>query len=388
MSLTVRGGGHNVAGLAVRDDAIMLDLSPMRAVHVQPESQLAHAQGGCLLCDLDRATAPHGLACPVGIVGDTGLGGLALGGGYGWLARRWGLTCDHIAAAEVVLANGSVVEASQEQFPELLWGLRGGGGNFGVVTRFTMRLRPVGDVWHQTASYALDRAKLALNTYNEAAVSFPDGLQVAGTFKRVGPEAMLLFTAVHLDGLAGRKVVDAFFSTTGGVTQQGTLLRYQSLQAGGDGVEPAGRRYYTKSCYPKELNGAAIDALLDAASRLPSQESVIDVNRLGGAIGCVPEASSAFPARDARFICAASAAWRSPTLDAHAISWSRSLIAALGPVSDQKTYVNYTPLDDDSVVSLYGEHRYKRLLALKNLADPDNLFDFNHNVRPRQRIEA
>jgi FAD/FMN-containing dehydrogenase len=380
--LTVRGGGHNVAGLAVNDEAVMLDLSPMRAVRLQPGERIAHAQGGCLLSDLDRSTVPHGLACPVGVVGETGLGGLALGGGYGWLSRRWGLTCDHVVAAEVVLADGTIVETSHKNLPELLWGLRGGGGNFGAVTRFTVRLRPVRDIWLQTVSCALEHAAHALGVYNEASRSFPDDMQVACAFRHARSAVELMFTTVHLDGADGRRIVEEFCSATDGQPQPGQLLRYSALQALGDGMEPPGRRYYTKSCYLKELNKEAIDVLLGAASRLPSTESVIDINHLGGAIARLPEESSAVPARDARFICSGSAGWECSRLDERAISWARSLASALELWSNRETYVNYAPMESGPARSLYGMKRYGRLSALKAMVDPDNIFRFNHNIQP------
>ncbi|HKB28535.1 MAG TPA: FAD-dependent oxidoreductase, partial [Candidatus Limnocylindrales bacterium] len=182
LPVSVRGGGHNVAGQALADGAVLIDLSLMRHVEVDRMRRVAEAGGGCLLRDLDRATTPYGLACPIGIVSHTGLGGLALGGGYGWLARKWGLTCDHIVSARIVLADGSIVEASDASHQDLLWGLRGGGGNFGVVTRFTLRLRPVGPMRHRVAAYPIDAAPDVMETWRSFAPRQVDGVHVMLSF--------------------------------------------------------------------------------------------------------------------------------------------------------------------------------------------------------------
>lgn len=228
--VTVRGGGHNVAGAAVADGAVMIDLSPMRGVLVDAKAMLAYADGGCLLRDVDAATARYDLACPSGVVSHTGLGGLALGGGYGWLARTWGLTCDHIAAAQVVLADGSIVEASDAEHQDLLWALRGGGGHFGIVTRFTLRLRPAGPLYYHVAQYPLEAAARALAAYRAFAEGQPRALHTIGALKRRWAGR----GRAQADGLARRPAGRpgagraAAGGRTGGLRRPGDLLRRAS----------------------------------------------------------------------------------------------------------------------------------------------------------------
>jgi FAD/FMN-containing dehydrogenase len=394
LPVTVRGGGHNVAGAAVADGALLLDLSPMRQVTVDPAAGLARAGGGALLGDLDAATTPLGLACPTGVVPETGLAGLALGGGYGWLARKWGLTCDHIVAAEVVLADGSVVEASPREHPDLLWGLRGGGGNFGVVTRFTLALRPAGPVWLRHWLFPLAEAGAALAAYRTAGPAQPDDLQTVVALKRAPATAeipaaqrgrpVLAVTAVWLadDPAVGWRLCDAALRGVEPLVRTTLRLPYAALQARGAGSEPAGRRYYTSSCYLRELTGPVIARLTGAAAACPSALSVIDLGYLLGAIGRVPEDGTAFPRRAAPFICSASAAWDGPAGDAENVAWARDLTATLREWRSGGSYVNYTPVGAGSARSVYGDAQYARLAALKAAYDPGNLFRANHNIEP------
>lgn len=394
LPVTVRGGGHNVAGAAVADGAVMVDLSPMRQVSVDPTARLAQAGGGALLGDLDAQTAPLGLACPTGVVPETGLGGLALGGGYGWLARKWGLTCDHIVAAQVVLADGSLVTASERENPGLLWGLRGGGGNFGVVTRFTLALRPAGQVWLRHWLFPLAEAGAVLAAYRSVAPDQPDDLQIVAALKRApaAPEIpaalrgrpVLALTAVWLTGepAGGWRICDAAFGAAGPPLVHTVRLPFAALQARGAGTEPAGRRYYTSSCYLRELPDAVITRLAAAAAACPSPVSVIDLGYLLGAIGRVPEPDTAFPRRAAPFICSASAAWDDPATDRENAAWAQSLTRDLREWQFGGSYVNYTPVRAGSARSVYGTAVYDRLAALKASADPGNLFRGNHNIVP------
>src|SRR6266487_1547025 len=394
LPVTVRGGGHNVAGAAVADGAVMLDLRPMRRVTVDPAAGLAQVGGGAQLSDLDAGTTPLGLACPTGMVPETGLGGLALGGGYGWLARKWGLTCDHIIAAQVVLADGSIVNASERENPGLLWGLRGGGGNFGVVTRFTLALRPVGQVWLRHWLFPLSEAGAVLAAYRAAAPAQPDDLQIVAAFKLAPtvqgiPGAqrgrpVLALTAVWLgDEPAGaRKICDAAFGEIGSPFVQTVRLPFAALQARGAGTEPAGRRYYTSSCYLRDLCDPVITRLAATAAACPSRASVIDLGYLLGAIGRVPEADTAFPRRAAPFICSASAAWDDPACDEENAAWARNLTRNLREWQFGGSYVNYSAVRVGSARSVYGPAHYGRLAALKSVVDPGNLFGAGHNIVP------
>ncbi|MFS4093126.1 FAD-binding oxidoreductase [Streptomyces sp. AF1A] len=394
LEITVRGGGHNVAGTAVADGALMIDLSPMRTVTVDPVARIAQAGGGCLLADLDAATTPHDLACPAGVVSHTGLGGLTLGGGYGWLARKWGLTCDHLLAAEVVLADGSVVEATEDDHADLLWALRGGGGNFGIVTRFTLRLRPVGPVHYHTGIYPLAAAQDALAAYRDFAPSQPDDLHTVGALKHAGTAdwipaelhgrpALFLTAAWFGDPDDGPAHTAPLFDTTGPAATLVRRMSYAELQSLGDHGEPAGHRYFTKSCYPTDLTPETAAAFIAAAQEIPSALSSIDFEYLRGAIEHVPEEDSAFPSRRAPYIFTASSQWTDPQQDARNIAWPRRSIERLAPMSTGGAYVNY--LQDEApgrVLEVYGTHRHTRLAAVKKAYDPANTFRRNQNIPP------
>lgn len=391
-AVTVRGGGHNVAGAAVADGAVLIDLSLMRDVQVDPERRTAHAQGGCLLGDVDAATTPHGLACPAGVVSHTGLGGLALGGGYGWLARKWGLTCDHIVAAEVVLADGSVVVADESQHTELLWGLRGGGGNLGVVTRFTLRLRPVGPVHHHTGVFPLADGLKALARYREFAEAQGPDLHAVGALKHAGPQdwipaelrgrpALFLTAAWFGDPAEGPAQTGPLFANAAGSDVR--RMSYAELQALGDHGEPHGNRYFTKSCYLTDLTEGPADELLVTAAAMESTRSSIDFEYLRGAITDVPDEDSAFPRRDAPYIVTVSAQWTDPAQDEANAAWSRRGVERLTRWQYGGAYVNY--LQDEhpgKVAEVYGAGRYARLAQLKHRFDPQNVLSGNQNILP------
>ncbi|MFI0723595.1 FAD-binding oxidoreductase [Streptomyces sp. NPDC021224] len=399
LAVTVRGGGHNVAGTAVADGALMIDLSPMNDVVVDPAAALVRAGGGCLLRDVDRATTRYGLACPAGVVSHTGLGGLALGGGYGWLARTWGLTCDHLVAAEVVLADGTVVEADDDSHPELLWALRGGGGNFGVVTRFTLALRPVGPVYFRRAVYELSEAVPVLAAYQAFAEQQSDDVHAVGSIHHVtandwvpaalaGRPALFLSVACFGDPAEGPESTDGLFEAVEPVAGTVGLLDYRTLQSLGDTSEPHGNRYYTKSGYLTEVSGAAAELAL-AGADMCSQASSVDFEFLRGAIARPSGAErSAFPNREAPYICTASAQWTDPAQDAPNAAWARRTLDRLVPWNHGGVYVNYLQDAESSdagvsrVVGAYGAPRYRRLAEAKSRYDPGNRFRSNQNVRP------
>ncbi|HEX4831831.1 MAG TPA: FAD-binding oxidoreductase [Trebonia sp.] len=392
LPVTVRGGGHNVAGTAVADGAVMIDLSLMRRVVVDPRKQMAQAEGGCLLGDVDRATTEHDLACPAGVVSHTGLAGLALGGGYGWLARKWGLTCDHILAAEVVLADGSIVHTRQH--PELLWALRGGGGNFGIVTRFTLRLREVGPVHQRIGIYALPDALAALARYARFAAGQPRDMHAVGALKIAGDQAWIpaalrgrpvltLTTAWIGPPGRGRAACSPLFDPVPPAASAQRVMSYAQLQALGDHGEPPGHRYYTKSRYLADLSPRSAQGLVAACAATKSPLSAIDFGYLRGAIEDVPDAESAFPSRSAAYICTASAQWLDPAGDRENIAWARE---AIGSVTDEPrggAYVNYLQDEPDGrVLEVYGEARYRKLAEIKRRYDPDNVFRGNQNISP------
>jgi FAD/FMN-containing dehydrogenase len=401
LPVSVRGGGHNVAGQALADGAVLIDLSLMRHVEVDRARRVADADGGCLLRDLDSATTPHGLACPVGVVSHTGLGGLALGGGYGWLARTWGLTCDHIVAAQVVLADGSIVEASDDSHPDLLWALRGGGGNFGVVTRFTLRLRPVGTMQYRVAAYPVDAAHDVMETWRSFAPHQVDGVHVMFSLRpryeddwlpaSLRGSSCLTLTMVAADD--DDEGVEQAAELLGKAPSAASIVRrlpYEELQSLDDDAEPPGRRYFTKSCYLTDVPADMTRHLIESIVTAPSPFSSIAVEYWRGAIAA-PNASaaSAFPNRDAPFMCTASAAWLHPQDDSGNCAWARQAIAGLPSQSVRRTYTNYMSPDQltSHVAQTYGAALHRRLARVKAEYDPGNLFHSNPNVLPAREAE-
>ena len=385
---TVRGGGHNVAGTAVDDDAVMIDLALLRSVTVDPQALLARAEGGSLLKDLDTATAAHGLACPAGVVGHTGLGGLALGGGYGWLTRKWGLTCDHIVEAEVVLADGSVIRATDDSHPDLMRALRGGAGNFGVVAAFTLQLRPVGPLSYRSALYSMEEAPAVLRAFRSFTEKQSDDLRVFGAFQELGHDesvpaalrgrqALDLAVVCSADDPQSLAQSAELLNAVPSATYAEQTMSYYELQARLDASGPAGRRYFTKTCYLSDLADGTIEQLVETAGRNPSRMSSIDVEFLRGAISDGTGRDSAFPHRDAAYLCTAWAAWTDPEQDEVNVAWSRGTMDALAPWQQAGNYGNYVPEEESAAPAADS-----RISAVKERYDPENLFRGRRNVVP------
>jgi hypothetical protein len=381
LAVTIRGGGHNVAGRALVDGAVLVDLSLMRNVTVDARRRIAIADGGCLLRDLDRATTVYNLACPSGVVSDTGLGGLALGGGYGWLARKWGLTCDHIVAADVVLTDGTVVSATENCEPDLLWALRGGGGDVGVVTRFTLALRPVGEVYIRQLTYHLDEGVQAIGGYRKFAEAQSDSLHAVAALKHSADDGVpVLSVTVLWLGLPGdgRAATDPLADQVMPFRSTERVLPFLALQRLGDDGEPAGHRYFTKSCYLGGLPDEIAASLVAAAWTCPSPRSSIDFEFLLGAIN-TPPADSAFPHREAPYLCTASAQWTVAAEDRANIGWARRTIDDLIAWHHGGTYVNYVQ-DQADPTAVYGMHEYQRLAGVKARYDASNTLGANQMI--------
>jgi FAD/FMN-containing dehydrogenase len=394
--VAVRGGGHGVGGHAVCDDGIVIDLSAMRAIAVDPVARTARAQGGVLWGELDAATQEHGLATVGGIVTHTGIAGLTLGGGIGWLMRRHGATVDNLLAAEVVTADGELLRASAGEHAELFWGLRGGGGNFGVVTAFEYRLHAVGPtVLAGPIYYALEDAPAALRFYRDLAAEAPDELTTILNLRRAPP---LDFLPAELHG---RHVLTVAVCWAGAIEEGERALAplrafgrplvdavaprpYVELQQLFNPAVPHGWHYYWKSCELPPLSDGAIDTLVEHAARIVSPRSYIIVFQLGGAIARVGEHDTAYGQRDAAHNVNINAVCLDgdPAREEHA-DWTRDCFAALEPFSTGRAYVNF--LGDEGqarVRAAYGEERYARLVALKRTHDPDNVFRLNQNIDP------
>ncbi len=381
----IRSGGHNIAGSSLCDGGLVIDLSRMNGVTVDPISRTARAEGGALLADLDAATQVHGLATTTGVNSDTGLIGLTLGGGIGRLGRKHGLSCDNMLSAEIVTADGQVLNASEDENAELFWGLRGGGGNFGVVTAITYRLHPLGPtVLAGSLVYEWKQVHDALRLYAEFSAAAPDALCM---------DAALITMP---DGKHGFSI-SAFYA--GPVEEGGRLLRplrealttvddqigplfYTQLQKAGDASFPRGRRFYWKAQFLREVTKAAADALIDRFPSVPSASSFFVFQQVGGAIARVPPAATAYANRRAAYDSFPVSIWNDPATDEANIAWAREMHAVLRPFAMDGVYVNNLGDEGhDRVKAAYGEN-YDRLLTLKRKYDPNNLFRLNQNIRP------
>jgi FAD/FMN-containing dehydrogenase len=383
--LSVRGGGHNVAGNAVCDGGVMLDLSPMRAVRVDPAARTAVAGPGALLGDLDRATQANGLATPLGVMSGTGIAGLTLGGGLGWLGGRFGLACDNLVAAEVVTAGGDVRTVDAETYPDLLWGLRGGGGNFGVVTAFTYALHPVGPVLAGGLVHPWSAAADVLRFHDEFVATAPDELATAVSVFRDPDAGPLVSIGLCWSGdLAdGERVLAPLRAFGAPLADTVTTLAYVDWQSAPDASYPRGRQHYWKSGYLRSLPDAAIDVLLDAVPDMPSTASGIGLQGMRGAASRVPVDATAFPHRTPQYDFLILGQWEDPADSERNIGWARRTFTAMTPHLADAVYVNNLGAEGpDRVRAAYGAN-HDRLVALKAKYDPDNVLRLNQNIKPR-----
>jgi len=388
LEIGVRCGGHNALGFAVPDGGLMIDLSLMGAVRVDPVQRRAWVQGGALLGALDAASQRYGLATTAGNVSHTGVGGLTLGGGMGWLARQCGLTCDNVISYRVVTAEGDVVRASQAEHRDLFWGLRGGGGNFGVVTEFQFRLHPVGtQAMVAEFSFPARRALRALSGWRDQLSSAP---RQATFFADVGRDGMATLGFAWVGDLApGRRLLQAMRGIGHPAGERVQELPYLDLQRRSDRVQTHSLRRYSKGHYLKELPDEALEAFLTRGARqrqagnersefLPN----VGLVAYGGAIADVPDGDSPFSHRDALVEYGAGTSWSDAAEDHDRIAAARRSAASLDPYASG-AYVNF--LDDqgaDSMLHAYSAEKLARLTAVKNAYDPENVFHLNHNIKP------
>jgi FAD binding domain-containing protein/berberine-like enzyme len=386
-TLAVKGGGHNIAGLAMPEGGLVLDMGELRGVEVDAERRLARAQPGALLGDVDAATQAHGLAAILGFVSQTGVAGLTLGGGFGYLTRRFGWTCDTVTAMELVTADGELVRASEESHPELLWGLRGGGGNFGVVTSFELALEPVGpEILGGPIAWRAEEAGPVLDLYRQLVAEAPPELTCVLAL-RLAPPAPWLPPDVHGkpvvmtvvcwsgDPAEGERVLAplrACGTPVGSALQRRTYVSQQQLL---DATQPKGRRYYWKSEYLPAVEAEALAIALEHLGRLPSPHSAIIVFPIGGAIERLPADHSAVGNRDARFVLNVTGSWERPEGDEAGVAWARGAWSDLRRFSTGGTYVNFLTEEegDERVRAAYGGN-LARLAALKRQWDPGNVF--------------
>jgi hypothetical protein len=384
LPVSVRGGGHNVAGNAVCDGGIMLDLSVMRQLRVDADRARALAGPGLLLGDLDRATQRHGLAVPLGVMSRTGIAGLTLGGGLGWLNGRYGLACDNLVAAEMVTADGELIRVGPDEHADLLWGLRGGGGNFGVVTSLEYRLNPVGPVLAGWLTYPPALAADALHFHHEFLMAAPDELVTAVSVGRDRSGAPQVFVGVCWCGAPeqGSDVVRPLRKFGPPVEDTIATMSYVDLQSAPDDNFPPGRLHYWKSGYLRHLTDAAVDTLLDIAAATPPGASGIGMQTLRGAASRVAVDATAFPHRAAQYDVLILAQWAEPALTEQHVAWARDCFAALQPHLENAVYVNNLGSEGPArIQAAYGAN-YLRLSELKSRYDPANVFRLNQNVEP------
>jgi FAD/FMN-containing dehydrogenase len=391
--VAVRGGGPNVAGNAVCDGGLVIDLSRMRSVRVDPVRRTARAEGGATWGDLDHEAATHGLATTGGAVSTTGIAGLTLGGGVGWLARRFGLACDNLLAVDVVTADGRWLTASADEHADLFWGVRGGGGNFGIVTSFEYRLHPVGMVLGGVVLHPRERARDLLRFYREFAAAAPEELASLFFFQFVPPLAFL-----PLD-LRGAPLVGVMFCYSGPpergaavvqplrqfgapVVEQVAAMPYPAMQRMLDAGSPPGVRNYWKAGFLTELGDGAVEAVVAHVTHAAQPGPLLEIFQFDGAVNRVGPHETAFSHRDGTFDFTAIAKWTDPAETQEQIAWVRALHQALEPFTTGGVYVNYLGDEgDERVRAAYGAN-YERLVALKNTYDPTNFFRLNQNVRP------
>jgi FAD/FMN-containing dehydrogenase len=395
LTLSVRGGGHNVTGNAAVDDGLMIDLSAMRGIRVQPDGSMVRLEPGVTLGELDRETQAHGLAVPAGVVTSTGVSGLTLGGGIGWLMRRHGLTIDRLRSVDVVAADGALVRASDDEHPDLFWGVRGGGGNFGIVSSFEFEAVPVGpEVVAGLLVFALEDAPEVLRRYATWAATAPDSITTIVVLRTVLPGPSFP-TELH-----GRRVLNVGLTHAGPmdvaerdiaplralgrplldlVDRRPFLAQQQLFEAS----VPWGHRYYWKTANLPSLSDGAIDLLVEHAESAPQPWSYTILFQLGGAVGRMDPDATAYEDRRAAFTVNINGVGTEPDGDAGIMSWARSQWDALRPHALPGGYVNFL-MDEGAgrVESVFGPAKFARLIDLKRRWDPDNVFRLNQNIPP------
>jgi FAD/FMN-containing dehydrogenase len=396
--LGVRGGGHSIAGLSAMDGGVLIDLSPMSGVEVDADRRLVRVQGGALLADLDRTTQEFGLATPGGVVSDTGVAGLTLGGGYGWLRRMYGLSCDNLIEVEIVGADGEIRTASADSNPDLFWAIRGGGGNFGVVTSFTFRLYPLGpEVAFAATFYPIEEAAEVMRRWRDYADQAPK--EVTSTCVTITfpanpelPEAIhdrpvIIVGGVHAGG------VEEGLAEMQPLRELGTVLfdmsgptPFVGVQSGFDPLFPRGElRAYWKTQYLNELSDEAIDVIAQRAKTRPAPLTLVNTFLMGGAIADVGEEDTAFAERKSRYMVSIDGHWTDAADDADRVAWVRSTSAELAEFGTGAEYLNFTGLAGEApsagVDSAFGRN-LSRLAEIKRIYDPDNVFGLNNNIPP------
>jgi len=394
LPLAVRGGGHNIAGSALVNDGLVIDLSGMRSVQVAPHKQRAWVEGGALLRDVDHETQAYGLATPLGINSTTGVGGLTLGGGFGWLTRKHGMAVDNLVSADIVTAGGERLHIDRDHHPDLFWAIRGGGGNFGVVTTFEFALHQVGPlVTAGLIVFPFAEARSLLRSYRDYVEALDDNISVWAVL-RGAPPLPFLPESVHGTGIVALaffspqpvdQVQDALATVRGFGTPIGEhvgAVPYAAWQQAFDPLLVPPARNYWKSHNFNTLSDAAIDVVVDYAGRLPSTQSEIFLGLIGGAANTRPPDETAYPHRKALYAMNVHTRWDTPGEDASCLAWAREFFKAAAPHAAGGVYINFLNEDEvDRIAEAYGPN-YARLRQVKAQYDPQNLFRANQNILP------
>jgi hypothetical protein len=388
--LSVRGGGHGVAGNAVSDGAVMLDLSAMKAIQVNPDTGTARAEPGLTLGEFDRATQAFGLATTLGVMSSTGIGGLTLGGGLGWLNGRCGLACDNLISAEVATADGRLLRASSRENEDLFWGIRGGGGNFGIVTSFEYQLHPVDRVLAGGLSYPLNMAPRVLRFFDDFVKAAPDELSAAASLALTpAGEPMVSITVCYCGPIVeGQRVLRPLRTFQAPVDDTIQPMPYPVLQSTPDAGFPSGRLHYWKSGWLGDVTDGAIETLMPFVTKMPSPASGIGLQQMHGVASRVAPSATAFPHRAEQYDFVILSQWSDRTDSDRNVQWTRAVFEAMRPHLEESVYVNN--LGDEGpgrVQAAYGEN-YARLVGVKRIYDPDNLFRGNQNIDPSADISS
>ncbi len=391
----VRGGGHNIAGSALCEGGLLIDLSLLRSVHVDPWQRTAVVEPGALLADFDHEAQQFGLATPLGINSTTGVAGLTLGGGFGWLSRKHGMTIDTLISADIVTAAGDLLRASAQENADLFWAIRGGGGNLGIVTSFTFRLHPVGpQVTAGLIVYPFDDARAVLPRYRDLAGRASDDLTCWSVLRQAPPlpflpqdvhgKEVVVLALCHVGApdVAERDIAPLMELGTPVGVHVGPMP-FAAWQQAFDPLLAPGSRNYWKSHNFARLDDGAIGVMIDYAGRLPTPQSEIFIAQLGGATSRVPPDATAYPHRDAEFVMNVHTRWESAADDQRCIDWARAFFRDTAPFATGGAYVNFIMDDEDRVASAYGAN-LKRLTEVKRKYDPNNFFRLNQNVTMRQ----
>jgi hypothetical protein len=380
----VRGGGHSLPGFSVCDGGMIIDLSPMKGLRVDPAKRTAIAQAGLTWGDYDRETQVFGLASTGGVISTTGIAGLTLGGGIGWLMRKYGLACDHLRSVDLVTADGQFLTASVMEHPDLFWGLRGGGGNFGIATSFEYQLHPVGPLLAGMIIHPIDRAREVLRFYRDFTPTAPDELTTY-VFMLTTPEGVPVVAMMCCycgDLAAGEQVLHPLRTFGPPSADEVKTMPYQVLQSLLNDAYPPGLYSYYKSHYISRISDELIDTMVDCFERVPSPMSALGFEQFGGAVRRVGVEDTAFRHRDVAYDIAMLGEWADPATSAVNIQWVREVAGATEPFSTGGVYVNFLGEEgEEQVKAAYGSH-FQRLVALKRKYDPTNFFHLNQNIKP------